>query len=143
MTESSKIKVETNPQQSRMEMQSRSEVSVRYLLLVLLGSLLLGALHVSDQLWAQESQYMRDTGKLHRRRWRQRALCRPATGALLFLRSNDTRSDVPHAVMVLTRRVSKPAPKAAVNLKRVFWLWKRHGSIWIFLQRRYRWTMRT
>ena len=41
-----------------------------------------------------------------------------ATGSLLYL-SKCTRLDITHSVMVLTRSMSKPGPRAMSNLKRV------------------------
>ena len=51
-----------------------------------------------------------------------------ATGSLLYL-SRCTRPDITHAVMVLTRSMSKPGPRAMINLKRVLRYLKGRTSI--------------
>ena len=45
-------------------------------------------------------------------------LFRSATGSRLYL-SRCTRPDLAHAVMVLTRSMSKPGPRAMAKMKRV------------------------
>ena len=57
-------------------------------------------------------------------------LLRSATGSVLYL-SRCTRPDITNSVMVLTRSISKPGPKAMSKLKRVLRYLKRTASIGI------------